>query len=78
MDREGLDLQVIYPTLFLARLSEDPAFAGALCTSYNRWLGDVLGGQERLKWVGVGGARRSGWAPRRRCGGRASWAPWGS
>jgi predicted TIM-barrel fold metal-dependent hydrolase len=53
MDREGLDLQVIYPTLFLARLSEDPIFAGALCTSYNRWLGDVLGGQERLKWVGV-------------------------
>ncbi len=25
----------------------------ALCDSYNRWLGDVLSGQERLKWVGV-------------------------
>ena len=53
MDREGLDLQVIYPTLFLARLTEDPALAAALCASYNRWLGDVLGGQERLKWVGI-------------------------
>jgi predicted TIM-barrel fold metal-dependent hydrolase len=53
MDREGIDVQVIYPTLFLARLTEDPAFAAALCASYNRWLGDVLSGQERLKWVGV-------------------------
>jgi predicted TIM-barrel fold metal-dependent hydrolase len=53
MDREGLDVQVIYPTLFLARLSEDPTLATALCSSYNRWLGDVLNGQERLKWVGV-------------------------
>jgi predicted TIM-barrel fold metal-dependent hydrolase len=53
MDREGIDLQVIYPTLFLARLTEDPALAAALCASYNRWLGDALGGQERLKWVGV-------------------------
>src|SRR5581483_8205499 len=52
MDREGLDVQVIYPTLFLARLTEDPALATALCESYNRWLGDVLAWQERLKWVG--------------------------
>src|SRR5262249_36429048 len=53
MDREGIDLQVIYPTLFLARLTEDPALATALCASYNRWLGDVLAGQARLKWVAV-------------------------
>ncbi len=53
MEREDIDVQVIYPTLFLARLSEDAAFHAALCASYNRWLGDVLGGQERLKWVGV-------------------------
>ena len=24
-----------------------------MCDAYNRWLGDVLAGQERLKWVGV-------------------------
>ena len=24
-----------------------------MCDAYNRWLGDVLDGQERLKWVGV-------------------------
>jgi len=25
----------------------------AMCDAYNRWLGDVLSAQERLKWVGV-------------------------
>jgi len=24
-----------------------------MCDAYNRWLGDILSGQERLKWVGV-------------------------
>jgi predicted TIM-barrel fold metal-dependent hydrolase len=24
-----------------------------MCDAYNRWLGDTLSGQERLKWVGV-------------------------
>src|SRR2546427_13248448 len=24
-----------------------------MCNSYNRWLGDILSGHERLKWVGV-------------------------
>src|SRR5438093_5468246 len=38
MDGDGIDDQVIYPTLFLAYpLSDDPAYANALCRSYNRW-----------------------------------------
>jgi uncharacterized protein len=54
MDEEGLALQVLYPTLFLAYpLSANPAYVTAMCDAYNRWLGDVLSGQERLKWVGV-------------------------
>jgi predicted TIM-barrel fold metal-dependent hydrolase len=54
MDEEGIYLQVLYPTLFLAYpLSCNPAYVTALCDAYNRWLGDVLCGQERLKWVGV-------------------------
>ena len=54
MDEEGIQLQVLYPTLFLAYpLSCNPAYVTAMCDAYNRWLGDVLGGQERLKWVGV-------------------------
>src|SRR5574341_1580869 len=54
MDEEGIWLQVLYPTLFLAYpLSSYPAYTTAMCDAYNRWLGDVLSGQERLKWVGV-------------------------
>ena len=54
LDEENIWLQVLYPTLFLAYpLSCNPAYVTALCDSYNRWLGDVLGGQERLKWVGI-------------------------
>jgi predicted TIM-barrel fold metal-dependent hydrolase len=54
MDEENIWLQVLYPTLFLAYpLSSNPAYTTAMCDAYNRWLGDVLSGQERLKWVGV-------------------------
>ena len=54
MDEENIWLQVLYPTLFLAYpLSSNPTYTSAMCDAYNRWLGDVLSGQERLKWVGV-------------------------
>ncbi len=54
MDEEDIALQVLYPTLFLAYpLSSNTALVSALCSSYNRWLGDRLGGNDRLKWVGV-------------------------
>jgi predicted TIM-barrel fold metal-dependent hydrolase len=54
MDEENIWLQVLYPTLFLAYpLSCNPAYVTAMCDAYNRWLGDILSGQERLKWVGV-------------------------
>jgi predicted TIM-barrel fold metal-dependent hydrolase len=54
MDEENIWLQVLYPTLFLAYpLSSNPAYMSAMCDAYNRWLGDILSGQERLKWVGV-------------------------
>lgn len=54
MDEEGIWLQVLYPTLFLAYpLSCNPAYVSAMCDAYNRWLGDILAGHERLKWVGV-------------------------
>src|SRR6266568_190786 len=39
MDADGIDRQVIYPTLFLAYpLTDDEGYAGALCRSYNRWI----------------------------------------
>jgi predicted TIM-barrel fold metal-dependent hydrolase len=55
MQSEDIDLQVLYPTLFLAyNLTPDPAFAAALCSSYNRWVADAVSSQrDRLKWVAV-------------------------
>ena len=53
MDQEGIDVSVVFPTLFLAYpLSEDRVVAGALCRSYNDWIAakckDTAG---RLRWV---------------------------
>lgn len=54
MDEEGIAVQVLYPTLFLAYpLSSNIPYMSSLCSSYNRWLGDRLAGSDRLKWVGV-------------------------
>ena len=54
LDAEDIDVQVIYPTLFLAYpLTTDLPLMTALCSSYNRWMGDTLSGSDRLKWAGV-------------------------
>ncbi len=54
MDEEQIAVQVLYTTLFLAYpLSSNPRLVTALCSSYNRWLGDRLGTHERLKWAAV-------------------------
>ena len=54
MDEEEIVVQVLYPTLFLAYpLSSNPSLLTALCSSYNRWLGHQLSGNERLKWAAV-------------------------
>ena len=54
MDKEGISLQVLYPTLFLAYpLGSNPAFVTAISTAYNRFLGDQIGSHERLKWAAV-------------------------
>jgi predicted TIM-barrel fold metal-dependent hydrolase len=54
MDEEGIAVQVLYTTLFLAYpLSSNPRLVTALCASYNRWLGDRLGTHQRLKWAAV-------------------------
>jgi predicted TIM-barrel fold metal-dependent hydrolase len=52
MDRMGVDVQVMYPTLSLVEITERPEVALALRRSYNRWLADRWarsGG--RLRWV---------------------------
>ncbi len=54
MDEEDVAVQVLYTTLFLAYpLSSNPALLTALCSSYNRWLGDWLSNHDRLKWAAV-------------------------
>jgi predicted TIM-barrel fold metal-dependent hydrolase len=54
LDEEDIAIQVVYPTLFLAYpLSANPALLTALCSSYNRWLGDRLSGNHRIKWAAV-------------------------
>jgi predicted TIM-barrel fold metal-dependent hydrolase len=52
MDADGIESQVIYPTLFLKYpLTEDARFGNALCRSYNRWIREVCGRSNRLLWV---------------------------
>jgi hypothetical protein len=54
-DREGIDLQIIYPTggLFLSRVRE-PYYAIALCQTYNDWLDDWCSiDRKRLKGVAL-------------------------
>jgi predicted TIM-barrel fold metal-dependent hydrolase len=52
MDRMGVDIQVMYPTLFLVESTDRPEVGLALRRSYNRWMADRCarsGG--RLRWV---------------------------
>ena len=54
MDSMGVDLQVIYPTLFLAYVTDDVHLEVALCRSYNQFMAKVWqSGQGRLRWVAV-------------------------
>ncbi len=52
MDALGIDIQVLYPTLFLRPVVRDAERERMLCQSYNRWLGDIWRqAPERLRWV---------------------------
>jgi predicted TIM-barrel fold metal-dependent hydrolase len=54
MDAGGVDVQVIFPTVFLEPLSEDSRFETALMRSYNTWMAGVCKQKsDRLKWAGV-------------------------
>lgn len=52
MDELEIDAQVLYPTLFLRPVAQDPKAELALIRSYNRWLAEIWKrGQERLVWA---------------------------
>jgi hypothetical protein len=54
MDRLGVSVQVIYPTLFLVYITDDPELDTALAKAYNSWLGDACAKSNgRLKFVAV-------------------------
>ncbi len=52
MDELEIDVQVLYPTVFLRAWTQDPTAEFVLCKSYNRWLADIWSqAPDRLKWV---------------------------
>src|SRR5262249_18363537 len=52
MDALNIDVQVLFPTLFLAPVSTRPEMDVALCRSYNRWLAGVCSrGGGRFRWA---------------------------
>jgi uncharacterized protein len=54
LDRAGIDVQVLYPTVFLERLAQDDGYQTALMRSYNTWLaGRCTQAPTRLKWAAV-------------------------
>jgi predicted TIM-barrel fold metal-dependent hydrolase len=54
MDELGVDVQVLYPSVFLRPLTEKPAADLALARSYNRWLADIWAqAKGRLLWAAV-------------------------
>ncbi len=54
MDDLGVDIQVLYPTVFLRPFSKRPEIELALYRSYNRWLTDICQqGKGRLRWVAL-------------------------
>ena len=52
MDALDIEVQVLYPTLFLRPVIKERDREIAFCRSYNRWLGDIWNdGAGRLRWV---------------------------
>ena len=54
MDELGIDIQVLYPTIFLRPLTTNAAVEHALCRAYNRWLADIWRqAPGRMRWVAM-------------------------
>ena len=54
MDELEVDVQVLYPTIFLRPYTRRPEIELALTRSYNHWLSDIWkAAPERLRWVAV-------------------------
>jgi hypothetical protein len=54
MDELRVNVQVLYPTLFLHALTDRPETDVALCRSYNRWIAKATErSRGRLRWVAM-------------------------
>jgi predicted TIM-barrel fold metal-dependent hydrolase len=54
LDQFGVDIQVIFPTLFLANVTDDLNFEAALIRAYNSYLAQACAqAPDRLKWAAV-------------------------
>lgn len=54
MDETDVDIQVLFPTLFLRPVTTEHDREMALVRSYNRWLADIWAQSDgRLRWVAV-------------------------
>ena len=54
MDRLNINIQVLYPSLFLRPLTAKSEVEAAICRSYNQWLVEICEkGAGRLRWVAV-------------------------
>ena len=54
MDELNIDVQVIYPTIFIFPTARRPEADLALCRSYNRWMADIVKkAPDRFRWVVV-------------------------
>ena len=54
MDELEIDVQVLYPSLFLRPLTAKAEVENAICRNYNQWLIDICAkGEGRLHWIAV-------------------------
>ena len=54
MDELNIDIQVIYPTIFIFPTARRPEVDLAICRSYNRWMADIVAkAPDRFRWVVV-------------------------
>src|SRR5947208_2662690 len=54
MGELGIDVQVLYPSIFIEQITDKPEWEIAICKGYNRWLADIHAqGQGRLRWICV-------------------------
>jgi hypothetical protein len=53
MDQEGIDISVVFPTIFLiSPLAENLSLLRAMCRTYNEWVAEKCARTNgRIRWV---------------------------